>query len=104
MSPAEELERVLGQLRRRFEDELPGRLARIRDLARALPGDPDAASALRTEVHNIAGTAGTLGHPLLSQAAARVDEQLARGPGEGLDHALLMERVLALRPDPAPAG
>lgn len=101
MSAVSELERVVAQLRARFDGELPGRLDRIRALAAALGRDPGALRELKMAVHNIAGIAGTFGHPELSQAAARMDELLS-APEAGLDRDLLQRLAQELHPDTLP--
>lgn len=98
MSAALHLEQVVAQLRAKFNDELALRLDRIRTLARALPTDPLVLRELRMVVHNIAGMAGTFGHPRLSATAARMDELLS-DRAEAIDHGLLLRLAQDLHPD-----
>ncbi|MEK0082354.1 Hpt domain-containing protein [Benzoatithermus flavus] len=99
MSAALHLEQVVAQLRARFNDELVPRLDRIRALTRALPTDPAAIRELQMAVHNIAGIAGTFGHPRLSATAARMDELLSQRVPEAIDHGLLARLAQDLHPD-----
>ncbi|MBE9609546.1 Hpt domain-containing protein [Chitinilyticum piscinae] len=65
-------QRGLLQLRERFLNELPQRLAALRQT--------QTADAMRAELHRLAGAAGSLGFAELSQTARELEQQ-------SLDHA-----------------
>lgn len=79
--PSAGLESRLAQLRMRYLEALPGRLAQLREavegLASASAGPAERFEAYR-QAHNIAGSAGTYGFPALSAPARAVESHLKR--------------------------
>lgn len=80
----------LAPLRDRFRARALADRADLETLAR---GDPTSAE-LRRLVHNLAGAAGTFGYGPLSQAAIKVDDQMASGlPADPASLDRLKERL-----------
>ena len=72
---------ALRLLRERFRAASPATVARLRGLAAALSGSPDAPDAidaLRRELHRVHGTAGSYGFKAASQLAAAMEERVVR--------------------------
>jgi hypothetical protein len=104
MTTPMDYETLLATLRTKFEGQLEARLGEIRRLARAVEADLSAVRELRFAVHNLAGIAGSFGHPLLSGAAAHLDGLLAGKAPDQLDRATLVALADQLRPDWAGAA
>jgi CheY-like chemotaxis protein/HPt (histidine-containing phosphotransfer) domain-containing protein len=69
----------LAQLARQFADQLPGRLARMRQLLEALGAagwQAEPGEELHRIAHSLAGAGGTLGMPEVGQAARRMEQTL----------------------------
>jgi chemotaxis protein histidine kinase CheA len=87
---------ALRLLRERFRAASPATVARLRGLAAALAGKPDAPDAidsLRRELHRVHGTAGSYGFKAASQLAAAMEERVVRW---GKTPALELEQRQAL--------
>ncbi len=83
MTVALEMERALAELRRRFRERARTRVGELRPLVAALArgGDDDGVRRrARRLAHELAGGAGSFGHPELGRAAAAL-EALLREPG-----------------------
>lgn len=63
-----------------YRRRLPERVARLRRYWESLCAtwDRTTAEALRVDVHNLKGSAGTYGHPAIAEAAAALDTVLDR--------------------------
>lgn len=81
----------LAPLRERFRERVAGDLARLRHLR---AGDL-AGGELKALVHNLAGAAGTFGHPALSEAAMAIDDRYAVGTLPDAAQLALLEHRLA---------
>lgn len=80
----------LATLRERFRVRAKADRATLERLALGDPGSDE----LRRLVHNLAGTAGTFGYGLVSQAAVEVDDQMASGmPADPASVRRLMDRL-----------
>lgn len=70
-------DRTVREIRARFLRELPDRLATLRrfqDESRPGPEGLEAARELQRQAHNLVGTASSLGLPVLSDPARRLEE------------------------------
>lgn len=102
----ERLRAALDELRRRFVERSAGRIAELEELVAriAAGGDGGSARAARRIAHELAGGAGSFGHPELGRAAAALEAALrAYEAGEGDLQAVLaaLEQVRARAPAPA---
>ena len=71
---------ILG-LQREYLAELPDRLAELRaDLAALEAGAPEAAGALRTRLHRLAGSGGSYGFPEITAIARELERWIASTP------------------------
>lgn len=68
--------RAFERLRREYLDEMPARFAALE--AAAAAGDD---AALRTLLHQLAGSGGSHGFPAISAAARALERALASSPG-----------------------
>jgi len=103
---SDRLRAALGELRRRFVERSAGRIAELEELLARLSDGPDAgaARAARRIAHELAGGAGSFGHPELGRAAAALEARLrALEAGEGDVAAVrrAFENVRAHAPVPA---
>jgi HPt (histidine-containing phosphotransfer) domain-containing protein len=107
------LDRALQKLRREYLASLPARLDELRsDLAGVRDGRPEAAAALQTRLHQLAGSGGSYGFSELSKAAREAEHWIATHPipveAPGLD--VLLNRLIdaageaAGQPDSGAAG
>ena len=82
MINATRFEARLFDLKNRFVQSLPGRVAEIAETLRHRQGDDDAAGTLDRQFHNLAGTAGTFGfHSIAAAATDGFDECVEIGSG-----------------------
>ncbi len=71
----------LRPLQDEYRTRLAGQISEFGELwRRSLDGDQSAIESLRESVHRIAGNAGTLGFPRLSQVAYEASLAIARSP------------------------
>lgn len=81
----DEMDEVLQEeflrLRREYVEEAPSRLDQLRTaLAAIRAGDPDAPTALKSQLHQLAGSGGSYGFPAISDASRHAEEWLAEHP------------------------
>jgi two-component system OmpR family response regulator len=84
---AEETDPELLELLDTYEQALPAKVREIRELWARLGSahDADTARILYRRVHNLAGTAATFGHPVLSDAARRLEQEIAGSEPDRLE-------------------
>lgn len=103
----ERLRAALDELRRRFVERSAGRIAELGELvARIAAGaDGETVRAARRIAHELAGGAGSFGHPELGRAAAALEAALREVEAGGGDVEAVRNAFEAVRARaPAPAG
>lgn len=70
-----------------YAEALPAKVLEIRELWARVESGPDAEAtrSLYLRVHNLAGTAATYGHPMLSDIAKQLEQMIDEGTGGGAD-------------------
>ena len=89
----DELDEALGQLRREYLLEAPGRLAELRkDLAAFRSGEADAADSLTRRFHRLSGSGGSYGFPSISEISKQTEHWLqAERPSPTPEHAARLD-------------
>ena len=77
----EMMEEYFVQLRREYLIEAPARLGELRkDLAAIRAGEPEAIDSLKSRFHKLAGSGGSYGFPVISDASREAEEWLGEHP------------------------
>jgi DNA-binding response OmpR family regulator len=88
----DELDEALGQLRREYLLEAPGRLAELRkDLAAFRSGEVDAADSLTRRFHRLSGSGGSYGFPQSVRSVSRPNIGSRRSGPPHSEHAARLE-------------
>ena len=89
----------LRQARERFVEAFPGRCSAITVLAESIAdaGNHGPVRALRHIVHQMAGLAGTIGFPSVSEIASDVEQMVIAIPTTGVDRPAMAATVSALK-------
>ena len=92
----DELDEALGQLRREYLLEAPGRLAELRkDLAAFRSGESDAAESLTRRFHRLSGSGGSYGFPSISEISKQTEHWLqAEHPSPTPEHAARLDEAV----------